>query len=110
MANSTEVSLETFYEDLLKQIEKLQNDAKEKWGKEKISEFNNFLESESKKLHREDRKLQRRKNNKKKFQDDEDLEMESSGDKMVTTVYPSSTADTTANLNDTTIIFDQEQD
>lgn len=115
MANSSEISLESFYEDLIHQLTQLQNEAKDKWGKEKISEFNNFLETQSKKLIREERKMMRRKNNnnKKKFHDDEDLniDMESSGgDKLVTTIYPSSTADTTANLNDSTIIFDQEQD
>lgn len=86
------------------------------------SDFNTFLESKSREIQQmyrmmeneeNERKIMRRNNKKKKFQDDEDLnvDMESSGgDKLVTTEYPSSTADTTANLNDTTIIFDQEQD
>lgn len=57
------------------------------------------------------RKKMNRKN--KKYQDDEDfnLDLESSGDKMsVTTVYPTPTSDPSSDLNDTTIIFDQEQD
>lgn len=60
-------------------------------------------------------KKTRRKANKKnkKYQDDEDfnLDLESSGDKMsVTTVYPTPTSDPSSDLNDTTIIFDQEQE
>lgn len=50
--------------------------------------------------------------NKKKYQDDEDfnIDMESSGDKIVTTMFPTPTSDPSSDLNDTTIIFDQEQD
>lgn len=57
------------------------------------------------------KKLRKKLNKKKKYQDDEDfnIDMESSGDKVVTTMFPVPTPDP-SDLNDTTIIFDQEQD
>lgn len=118
LANNTEVAAESFYQDIIKQIMQLQVEARDRFGKKlSRSDFNNFLDMKSREMQQsqqfEERKAQRRKNKKKKFPDDEDLnaDMESSGsEKLVTTVFPSSTADTTANLNDTTIIFDQEQD
>lgn len=115
LSNNSEVTAEAFYQDIIKQIYQLQNEARDRFGKKLIrSDFNSFLDQKSKEMQQNDeRKILRKTNKKKKFQDDEDLnlDMESSGgDKLVTTVFPSSTADTTANLNDTTIIFDQEQD
>lgn len=123
LANNTELSAESFYHDIIRQITQLQFEAKDKYGKKMSrSDFNNFLESKSRDMQQmqrmkeneeNERKIMRRNNKKKKFHDDEDLnvDMESSGgDKLVTTMFPSSTADTTDNLNDTTIIFDQEQD
>lgn len=60
-----------------------------------------------------DKKSRKKANKNKKMQDDEDfnIDTESSGEKLVTTVFPTQAPqDTTTDLNDTTIIFDQEQD
>lgn len=59
----------------------------------------------------DDKKLRRKMSKKKKYQDDEDfnIDMESSGEKL-TTVFPTQPTDSTTDLNDTTIIFDQEQE
>lgn len=79
------------------------------------SEFNNFLSFKSDQMQSDEavvNKLRKKSNKKKKYQDDEDLniDMESSGDKVVTTMFPIPTPDPLFDLNDTTIIFDQEQD
>lgn len=80
------------------------------------SEFNSFLHLKSLELQSEspsDKKLVKRTNKKKKYQDDEDfnIDMESSGDKIVTTMFTTQQpSDSSNDLNDTTIIFDQEQD
>lgn len=77
-------------------------------------EFNRYLKDISATTVSMDRKM-RKKMNKKKIIDDEDLnmDMESSGDKdqQPVTTFPSQlTSDANSDLNDTTIIFDQEPD
>lgn len=60
-----------------------------------------------------DKKIQKKVNKKKRYQDDEDLDMESSGhgiDKALTTSFPIQTQESVTDLNETTIIFDQEPD
>lgn len=73
------------------------------------SEFNRYLHIKSTQLQ-SDAPIEQivDKNKKSDDQDDEDFDMESSGDK-VTTIFPTSTPDT-SDLNDTTIVFDQEQE
>lgn len=119
LANSTEVSAETFYVDIIKQIQKLQVEAQRSMPKDQPkmnrSEFNSFLHLKALELQSEtpaDKKLEKRMNKKKKYQDDEDfnVDMESSGDKVVTTMFTTQPPDSSTDLNDTTIIFDQEQD
>lgn len=119
LANSTEVSAETFYVDIIKQIQKLHVEAQRAMPKDQPkmnrSEFNNFLHLKSIELQSEaptDKKLEKRMNKKKKYQDDEDfnIDMESSGDKIVTTMFTTQPPDSSTDLNDTTIVFDQEQE
>lgn len=121
MANSTEVSAETFFIDIIKQLQKIQSDAQESISDEhhklNRSSFNHYLNYISSQMQNDAPAIKkaRKKMNKKskKYQDDEDfnLDLESSGDKMsVTTVYPTPTSDPSSDLNDTTIIFDQEQE
>lgn len=121
MANNSEVTAETFFNDIIKQLHRIQNDAQESLPEDhpKLNRtgFNHYLKFISTKIQRDapgDKKA-RKKN--KKYQDDEDfnLDLESSGDKMsdkmsVTTVYPTPTPDPSFDMNDTTIIFDQEQE
>lgn len=76
------------------------------------SEVNNYLQTK----YQRDAPFQPKRNKlskKKKFSDDEDFnsDTESSGDKAPTTMFaPTHAPDPTSDLNDTTIIFDQEQD
>lgn len=115
LANNSEVSAETFFVDIIKQLHKIQSNAQEDYPKLNRSGFNIYLNLISTQLQSDEpvaRKARNKKMNKKnkKYQDDEDfnLDLESSGDKMsVTTVYPTPTS---SDLNDTTIIFDQEQE
>lgn len=120
LANSSEVTAETFFTDIINQLHKMQNDAQDSLpddhAKLNRSSFNHYLKVTSIQLQRDApaEKKALKKMNKKKYQDDEDfnLDLESSGDKMsvVTTVYPTPTPDPSSDLNDTTIIFDQEQE
>lgn len=117
LANNTEVSAETFFADIIKQLQKMQLEAQRSQpeGQPKInrSEFNNYLNFKSIQMQSDEAiiKKLRKKLNKKKYQDDEDfnIDTESSGDK-VTTMFPVPTPDPASDLNDTTIVFDQEQE
>lgn len=75
------------------------------------SEFNHYLQMKSSQLQNDSpmMELTLDKTTKNDDQDDEDFDMESSGDK-VTTVFPAPSSDPTSDLNDTTIVFDQEQE
>lgn len=115
MANSSEVSLETFYDDIIKELEKIQAEGRLSHPKMNRNDFNKYLALKSAQLQNDapaGKKARRKNSKEKKFQDDEDfnIDMESSGDKIVTTVFPTPTSDSTSDLNDTTIIFDQEQE
>lgn len=115
LANNTEVSAKTFYEDIVKQLLKLQAEAQRTQPRERMnrSGFNDFLSDLAMQNDSPlSKKYKKKFAKKKKIQDDEDfnIDMESSGDKIVTTSFPSPTPDSTADLNDTTIIFDQEQE
>ena len=117
LINKTEVSAEQFYLDLIKQIQVLQKEAQKTHPKDQPkmnrSDFNRYLHLKSIQLQNDspiEKKLSKNVNKDKKNddQDDEDFDIESSGDK-VTTIFPTSTPDT-SDLNDTTIVFDQEQE
>lgn len=114
MANSSQVSVETFYEDIIKELHKLQAEGFRSHPKMNREDFNNFLKVKSRYQNDSpiDKKQSKKINKKKKYQDDEDfnIDMESSGDKIVTTMFPTQTSDPSSDLNDTTIIFDQEQE
>lgn len=107
------MSVETF----IKQLQKLQAEAQQAQTKQRPkmmrSEFNNYLAQQSSILQNDapvDKKIQTKVSKKKRYQDDEDLDMESSGDKAVTTTFPIQTQESVTDLNETTIIFDQEPD
>lgn len=108
MANNSVVPVEAFIESL----KKMQLEAQSYMiGGEPInrSEFNKFLHFKSIEMqHRAANEKKVRKRMNKKNQDDEDfnIDMESSGEKLVTTVFPTQAPD----LNDTTIIFDQQDE
>lgn len=95
----------------------MQSEAQKSQPKMNRSEFNNHLNFRSLQMQMQndapsdDKKLRRKMSKKKKYQDDEDfnIDMESSGEKL-TTVFPTQPTDSTTDLNDTTIIFDQEQE
>jgi hypothetical protein len=111
LANRSEVSAETFFADFIKQLYKLQSDNSDDQPKLNRSGLNNLLNSLSHQLQSDEPKRPSKKARKnKKYPDDEDMDLESSGDKMsvVTTVYPTPTPDPSSDLNDTTIIFDQD--
>lgn len=115
LSSNAEVSAETFYADIIKQLVKMQQEAQRAQPKMNRSEFNNYLTVKSGQMESNEaiiKKLRKKLNKKKKYQDDEDfnIDMESSGDKIVTTVFPDPTTDPLiGDLNDTTIIFDNEE-
>lgn len=83
------------------------------------SEFNKYMHENARFYShslsdRKHRKKMKTLSNKKKIVDDEDLnmDMESSGDKdqVLATTYPPPLTSEAPDLNDTTIIFDQEPD
>lgn len=112
LANSSEVSVDTFFSDFIKQLTKLKPSNQEDFIKLNRSGFNNYLEFISNQLQSDEpkKKNHRKVKKDKKYQDDEDfnLDLESSGDKMSVVTAP--TTDPSSDLNDTTIIFDQEQE
>lgn len=112
LANSSEVSLESFYEDIIKELQKFQIEARRSYPKMNRNDFNEFLKRKSIQIQNDSPVVRKKISKKKKYQDDEDfnIDMESSGDKIVTTAFPTPTADPSSDLNDTTIIFDQEQE
>lgn len=116
LANKSEVSTEKFYAGIIKQIQAMQREAQKSHPKDQPkmnrSDFNHYLHLKSIQLQNDEtteERLSKDKdiNKKAEDQDDEDFDMESSGDK--TTVFPTSTPDI-SDLNDTTIVFDQEQE
>jgi hypothetical protein len=112
LINDTDVSVEAFYDEIIKHLQKLQSQN----PKLNRNEFNRYIqESASYSSHMSERKMRKkmmRMNTKKKIIDDEDmnLDMESSGDKeqIPITTYPPPLTSESPDLNDTTIIFDQE--
>jgi hypothetical protein len=113
LANKSEVSAETFFADFIKQLYKLQYEYTDDHTKLNRSGLNNLLNSLSNQMQSDQpKKVSKKLRKNKKYQDDEDfnMDLESSGDKMsvVTTVYPTPTPDPSSDLNDTTIIFDQD--
>lgn len=110
MVNGTEISAETFYRDIILQIQKIQAKTENLQSDESQSEFSNYptlVENEGQAVIVKKARKKSKFSKKKKFQDDEDLDFESSGDKGLTTVYP--VTDSASDLNDTTIVFDQEE-
>ena len=74
------------------------------------NDFNIYLLNKGEEMQNDEQKIRKKMNKKKKFTDDEDfnIDMESSGER-VTTNFPIQTmSDSSNDLNDTTIIFDQE--
>jgi hypothetical protein len=122
LINDTDVSVDAFYDEIIKHLQKLHSEALKTHPKLTRNEFNRYVQESanynslrSAPLDRKMRKKMRM-NNKKKISDDEDLsvDMESSGgggdkDQLVTT-YPPAITSESSDLNDTTIIFDQEPD
>jgi hypothetical protein len=116
LANNSEVSIEAFYENFMKQIQTIHNEIQRSQPKDQPkmnrSEVNNFLQTKYQRdapfMSQKSQKMSK----KKKYSDDEDFssDTESSGDKIVTTMFPTHVPDISTDLNDTTIIFDQEQD
>lgn len=111
------MSAEEFYTEIIKKLQKLHSEARKAHPKDQPkmnrNDFNNYLTMKSLQMQNDeqdkDSKIRQRVNKKKKFPDDEDFssDSESSGDR-ATTMFPPPTSDTTSDLNDTTIIFDQE--
>lgn len=107
LINSTEVSAEQFYNSIIKTLQS-QNE------KDSIETVNSphFEKYFSMQHHEEhlmtDGKV-RMKHDKKKMQDDEDLDFESSGEKLMTTINPPKTEISPADPNETTMVFDQDE-
>lgn len=109
------MSAERFYADIITEIQIIQKEAQRAHPKDQPkmnrSDFNRYLHLKSIQLQNDAPDERSAKNTKKKNddQDDEDFdtEMESSGDK--STTISTSTPDS-SDLNDTTILFDQDQD
>lgn len=76
------------------------------------SEFNKYLKFKAIEIQQKQQQKKIRKRLNKKNQDDEDfnIDTESSGEKLVTTVFPAQAPDLSTDLNDTTIIFDQQDE
>ncbi|CRL07027.1 CLUMA_CG019988, isoform A [Clunio marinus] len=115
LANNSDISVDKFIKNLQKMQQDILNSQTNNQQRMNRTDFNNYLNFKSKSIEYQrdapnEKKLRRKMNKKKKFQDDEDLDMESSGEKSVTTVFPTQAYDFSSDLNDTTIIFDQEQD
>lgn len=114
MANHSQVSVETFIENLQKLQIEAQRFQPADQPKMNRSDFTNYLNFQSIQIQQDapnEKNFRRKKmNKKKKYQDDEDfnIDMESSGEKL-TTVFPTQASDSSNDLNDTTIIFDQEE-
>lgn len=115
LANDSEVSAETFFEDILKQIQKMHAEILRTVPKDQPkmnrSEVNNYLQTK----YQRDAPFypkQSKMVSKKKYPDDEDFnsDTESSGDKIATTMFPTPAPDPLADMNDTTIIFDSQDD
>lgn len=100
------MSVDTF----IKQLQKLQAEAQQYQTKQSTkmsrAEFNNYMALQNDAPV--DKEIREKKNKKKKYHDDEDLDIESSGEKAVVTTFPIQTQESVSDLNDTTIIFDQE--
>lgn len=114
LANNTEVSAEDFYTNLITNIHKMRTEARRAHPKDQPkmnrNDFNIYLLNKGEEMQNDEQKIRKKMNKKKKFTDDEDfnIDMESSGER-VTTNFPIQTmSDSSNDLNDTTIIFDQE--
>ncbi|KAG5670924.1 hypothetical protein PVAND_001153 [Polypedilum vanderplanki] len=122
LINGTDIPAEVFYNEIIKKLKNLHSDALKIHPKLTKNEFNRYIQESDGNFnsHTMDKKLRKkiiRMNNKKKIIDDEDLnpDMESSGDKdqIITTFSPpltSESSDLNDLNNDTTIIFDQEEE
>ena len=108
LINSTEVSAEQFYNSIIKTLQ-LQNekDSIETDNSPQVEKYFNMLK------HTEEHRMidakVRMKHEKKKIHDDEDLDFESSGEKLMTTINPPKTENSSADPNETTMVFDQDE-
>lgn len=118
LINNTVISLDSFYNNTMIYLHEVHSNAIKNHARMRDrGEFNRFLETmvyeEMATTIPMDKNKKRRKIKSKKIVDDEDLnvDMESSGDnkeQLIGTTYPTPTSEPSTDMNDTTIIFDQE--
>lgn len=119
LINNTVISLDTFYNNTMIHLHHIHSNAIKNHARMRDRvEFNRYLETMT---YEEvattmsmdaNKKMRRKIKQSKKIVDDEDLnvDMESSGDKdqLMVTTFPPPTSEPSTDMNDTTIIFDQD--